>query len=83
MIRSSPSGSTRDVLGLAVYRGFPVRAGVLSQQRKRPGSGSDGPASEVEGSRAVAGCRDVEAEHNRLAALGVPVLRAASWSRGG
>jgi len=64
----------RDILGLAVYREFAVGVvfflgnGLLEVS----GHGSDGSPSGLELWLQV---RDVEAEHERLAALGVPVLR--------
>src|SRR5690348_14516006 len=64
----------RDVLGLAVYREFPggqvyfLGNGMLEVS----GTGADAPA----GLELWLQVRDVHAEHDRLAALGVPVLRA-------
>jgi predicted enzyme related to lactoylglutathione lyase len=65
----------RDILGLAVYREFPVGLvfflgnGLLEVS----GHESDGSPAGMELWLQV---RDVEAEHTRLAALGAPVLRA-------
>lgn len=63
----------RDVLGLAVYRDFPggqvyfLGNGMLEVS----GAGSGVPV----GLELWLQVRDVHAEHDRLAALGVPVLR--------
>ena len=68
----------RDILGLAVYREFAggqvffLGNGLLEVS----GHGSDGPPSGVESFELWLQVRDVGAEHARLAALGVPVLRA-------
>jgi catechol 2,3-dioxygenase-like lactoylglutathione lyase family enzyme len=65
----------RDILGLAVYREFAggqvffLGNGMLEVS----GHGAGGPPSGLELWLQV---RDVGAEHARLAALGVPVLRA-------
>jgi catechol 2,3-dioxygenase-like lactoylglutathione lyase family enzyme len=65
----------RDVLGLAVYRQFPggevyfLGNGILEVS----GGGSDGPLPA--GLELWLQVRDVGAEHDRLAGLGVPVLR--------
>jgi catechol 2,3-dioxygenase-like lactoylglutathione lyase family enzyme len=65
----------RDILGLAVCREFAVGVvfflgnGLLEVS----GHGADGPPAGMELWLQV---RDVGAEHTRLAALGVPVLRA-------
>jgi catechol 2,3-dioxygenase-like lactoylglutathione lyase family enzyme len=67
----------RDVLGLAVYREFPsgqvffLGNGLLEVSA----FGSDDSPSGFEGFALWLQVRDVEAEHARLAALGVPVLR--------
>jgi len=65
----------REILGLAVYREFAggevyfLGNGLLEVS----GRSADGPATGLELWLQV---RDVGAEHTRLAALGVPVLRA-------
>jgi catechol 2,3-dioxygenase-like lactoylglutathione lyase family enzyme len=67
----------RDTLGLAVYREFAggqvffLGNGLLEVS----GHGSDGPPSDPESFALWLQVRDVGAEHARLAALGVPVLR--------
>jgi catechol 2,3-dioxygenase-like lactoylglutathione lyase family enzyme len=64
----------RDILGLAVYREFAggevyfLGNGLLEVS----GQAADGPPT---GLQLWLQVRDVEAEHGRLAALGVPVLR--------
>jgi catechol 2,3-dioxygenase-like lactoylglutathione lyase family enzyme len=67
----------RDTLGLAVYREFAVGMvfflgnGLLEVS----GHGSDGSPAGLESFALWLQVRDVGAEHTRLAALGVPVLR--------
>jgi catechol 2,3-dioxygenase-like lactoylglutathione lyase family enzyme len=65
----------RDILGLAVYREFPgglvffLGNGLLEVSGHGPGGSPTGMELWLQ-------VRDVGAEHARLAALGVPVLRA-------
>ncbi len=73
---AASQGFYRDVLGLAVFRQFPggevyfLGNGLLEVS----GGASDGPSPT--GLELWLQVRDVGAEHDRLAALGVPVLRA-------
>ncbi|MDQ1741789.1 MAG: hypothetical protein QOE23_128 [Pseudonocardiales bacterium] len=73
---AASQGFYRDVLGLAVFRQFPggevyfLGNGLLEVS----GGSSDGPSPT--GLELWLQVRDVGAEHDRLAALGVAVLRA-------
>jgi catechol 2,3-dioxygenase-like lactoylglutathione lyase family enzyme len=64
----------RDTLGLAVYREFPAGLVFFLGSGFLEVSGH-GPGEPPAGLELWLQVRDVEAEHTRLAALGVPVLR--------